>query len=263
MRSVELRGMETVRGLPNIRAPLVKTLILSHPEVFSVRRPSQFFWIVKLKLYMTDQYVGTVGIWNRLDQIFFPRLEELEVDFGIVRFTFDLALLYALPTLRILRINILGSILIYSMTSDRFPSLRCVILNADYVSLFDLPPHEMLRMIVYPPDTDHARLTDDTENWPRLSRSDYFRNNLDLTLSDTEDEASSSEEAGPTIRSETTRLLNFRIGELAIDFDRKEEELRAERIRRPESKSDMEMDDGEIKECLVGEGGLDVSSEEM
>ena len=212
---------------------------------------------------MTDQYVGTVGIWNRLDQIFFPRLEELEVDFGIVRFTFDLALLYALPTLRILRINILGSILIYSMTSDRFPSLRCVILNADYVSLFDLPPHEMLRMIVYPPDTDHARLTDDTENWPRLSRSDYFRNNLDLTLSDTEDEASSSEEAGPTIRSETTRLLNFRIGELAIDFDRKEEELRAERIRRPESKSDMEMDDGEIKECLVGEGGLDVSSEEM
>ena len=43
LRSVELRGEDTLADFPNLRCPKVDRLILSHPQLFPVRRDKQFF----------------------------------------------------------------------------------------------------------------------------------------------------------------------------------------------------------------------------
>ena len=244
---VELRGWATLEKFPNLHCPKVDTLIISHPEFFLVRRQNQFYFIVHLKLYMTNEYFDLVPIMNRLDESFFPRIETLELDFGVRRFELDLLFLAPLYTLQMLRINMLGTVYIHSLTNERFPNLRIIILNSDFVDLDALPAHDNLRMIIFPCGTDSSRLTDEKENWPRLTRIEHFANDLDLTLSDSDEDIPSgpSEGKDSTVVNEEMVLLNSRIEELAQAFDEREEKLREERLQ-AELKNEMDMED-EIK----------------
>ena len=238
---VELRGSETLENFPNFRCPMVQTLTLSHPELFPVRRDNQFFFIRHLKLFLTSEFFDLVPIMNRLDGFFFPRIETLELDFGVRRFDCDLMFLYPLPTLKTLRINMLGYIDVSSLTDMRFPTLRIIILNGDFVDLDDLPAHSTLRMIMFPLGTNSSRLSDQSDNWPRLTRFGSFSYDLDLTLSDTDDECPDE----PTVLDEEMRILNNRVEELAEAFDEREEKLREERLQ-AEMMTQMDMED-EIK----------------
>ena len=145
-----------------------------------------------------------------------------------------------------LRLNILGSVEIYSLTSLRFPNLRGVILNANSVDLTYLSPHPLLRKLVLPPSTDLTNLLDDTEKWPRLT-TEFFSNHLDLTMSDTEDEEPSTHEEVSDNMRMATLLLNASVAALVVEFDEREEKLRAERIRRSDFKDVTGMDLDDVK----------------
>lgn len=182
--ALDLRGEDTVQKVPNIRVPKVKKLTLSHPELLSIRRNNLFYFILHLKLYLsTVDIFDDCWIINRLNGISFPRLESLELDYGVDWVDCYLQYLQPQPRLKSLIINSRGSIDLNRVTDERFPSLRTLILNTDEVNLGMLPAHDMIEQIIFPPNTDYSTLLLwRTKNWPRLKSWGYFGHPLETQV---------------------------------------------------------------------------------
>ena len=93
LKSLELRGIETVANCPNIRMPKVKKLTLDNAELLKPNRANQFLYITDLKLIQSATWFSEIPIVNKINGKFFPRLESLELEFGVNWYDTDLSFL--------------------------------------------------------------------------------------------------------------------------------------------------------------------------
>ena len=239
LSSVELRGESTLMGFPNLRCPKVHTLALSHPELFPVNRINQFFWIVRLKLELS-QYFYEDRLSIMVHELSFPKIETLELEFGIHRFHCDLGCLAPLSTLKQLQVNLLGSVDPWALTNDSFGSLRRIIFNADVVDLNDLPPHNRLREIVVPRNTAIGRLCTNGENWPRLVRTRVYEEGMDEKLAHSDVESTSDEDDEVIVKNEAMVFFNDSLTALQKIYDEKMAEISEEKLREEKLKEQQD-----------------------